>query len=264
MAWVRVDDQFPDHPKVIALDLASSGLWLHGLCYANRHLTDGFVPAALVRRVGDETAEAAAARLVSAGLWEPVDGGWVVHDYAEYQRSREEIESVSGKRAEAGRAGGMAKAKQTASNRQANGWQVASNDLANAEQSEANAEQNPAPTPTPTPVENGSLRSLAATSRGKATDPPGFAAFWAAYPRNQDRKAAVEEWRRIKPDDDAQAAILAGLERAKRDEGFAGGQYAPYAVRWLKHRRWEDGDPPARGGTERLSPNSARRNRVVV
>ena len=92
---------------------------------------------------------------------------------------------------------------------------------------------------------NGSLRSLPARARARASDdPPGFALFWDAYPRKADRKNAVAEWRRLAPDDALLGDVLAGVQRAKADDGFAAGTYAPYAVRWLKGRRWEDAPPP--------------------
>lgn len=116
MAWVKVDDGFPDHPKVLVLTLAAQGLWLAGLCYANRHRTDGQLPSAFLRRVGDEAAWAAAEELVAVGLWHETATGWEIHDYADYQSTKDQIEAVAAKRAAAGKRGGQANAKQTRSN----------------------------------------------------------------------------------------------------------------------------------------------------
>jgi hypothetical protein len=41
MSWVRLDDSFPEHPKVIALTDAAFRAHVRGLCYAGRFLTDG-------------------------------------------------------------------------------------------------------------------------------------------------------------------------------------------------------------------------------
>jgi hypothetical protein len=41
---VKIDDQFPDHPKVVALSDAAIALWLRGICYCSRYLTDGAIP----------------------------------------------------------------------------------------------------------------------------------------------------------------------------------------------------------------------------
>lgn len=123
MAWVKVDDTFPDHPKALDLTLAAKGLWLEGLCYVNRQQTDGALPAAFLRRVGDDDARRSADELVAAGLWHATETGWAIHDYLDHQRSREQIATISATRSEAGKRGGVAKAKQIASNMLANGCQ---------------------------------------------------------------------------------------------------------------------------------------------
>lgn len=89
MAWVRLDDQFHDHPKVVDLGPVAEALFVRGLTYAARYLTDGFVPAGVLRRMVDMDAVAEAERLVACGLWEPAAGGWTIHDYLDYQPSRQ-------------------------------------------------------------------------------------------------------------------------------------------------------------------------------
>jgi hypothetical protein len=106
MAWVRIDDQFPSHPKVAKAGPLAGWLFVSGLCYCNRYLTDGFIPIGVVRtlanydgimeRFHDEETESIqlALRLVDCGLWEEADGGFTVHDYDQYQPTREQIETV--------------------------------------------------------------------------------------------------------------------------------------------------------------------------
>jgi hypothetical protein len=113
MPYVKVDDGFPEHPKAIDLSLAAVGLWLHGLCYANRHLTDGALSAGVVRRAGGS--DALVAELVAAGLWEPTEHGWQMHDYDDWQTTKAEVEARRQQNAAIGRLGGLAKAKQKAS-----------------------------------------------------------------------------------------------------------------------------------------------------
>lgn len=57
--WVRVDEHFPEHPKVLKAGAILGGpdgcgrvvaVWLEALCYSNRYLTDGFIPEAVARR----------------------------------------------------------------------------------------------------------------------------------------------------------------------------------------------------------------------
>ena len=88
MAWVRLDDGFGDHPKIIGLSSAAFRAFVVGLCYCSRHLTDGHIPAAAVNAV----ARGGAVReLEAAGLWERNGNGIVIHDYLDFQLSAEQI-----------------------------------------------------------------------------------------------------------------------------------------------------------------------------
>jgi hypothetical protein len=85
MVWVKLDDGFPDHPKVLAAGPLAAWLYVCGLAYAARLLTDGFIPTVQVGRLAAlQGAEDLAGRLVSVGLWERVDGGYRVHDYLDW------------------------------------------------------------------------------------------------------------------------------------------------------------------------------------
>lgn len=96
MAWVKIDDSFADHPKVVALPDKALALWIRAACYCARHLTDGVIPSGALRPLGGT--RAAAKALVSARLWEETEGGYRFHDWAEYQPTRD---AVSKERAKA-------------------------------------------------------------------------------------------------------------------------------------------------------------------
>ena len=93
--WLRVDDEFPEHEKVLAAanrlggkrPLARViGVWIVSGCYASRRLTDGFVPRIFLSgMLVDEDAFEVAEALVAAGLWRPADDGFYFHDWNEYQ-----------------------------------------------------------------------------------------------------------------------------------------------------------------------------------
>jgi hypothetical protein len=92
MAWGRLDDGFYDHPKIDRLGkdrLACVGLWTLTVSWCNRYLTNGFVPTERVLRLGGTTRLAAA--LTAAGLWEEVDGGYLIHDFLHFNESADEI-----------------------------------------------------------------------------------------------------------------------------------------------------------------------------
>ena len=76
----------------------------------------------------------------------------------------------------------------------------------------------------------------------KAPDyrPDTFARFWAAYPRGEDKQGAITAWDELKPDDATLQAMSRALVRQRASEEWQRGIGIPYAVRWLRRRRWED------------------------
>jgi hypothetical protein len=92
-AWVKVHNSMPSHPKALMAGDRACWLAICGLCFSNEHLTDGFIaehvfPAAAP---GVKNPEHLAAKLVAAGIWHRVEGGWEIHDYDAVQRSSSEI-----------------------------------------------------------------------------------------------------------------------------------------------------------------------------
>ena len=103
--WVRVDENFPEHPKVLKAGelLGENGcgraaaVWLEALCYANKHLTDGFISKAVARRFRLDTNPLQVIRIFSrksVALFESKIGGWKIHDYHNYQFAKAEIEET--------------------------------------------------------------------------------------------------------------------------------------------------------------------------
>lgn len=97
--WFRIDTGTFDNPKMVrAIHEGGHGavvLWLRGLAYSTHHLTDGWVPLPLPRQWGHTKRHIDA--LETVGLWHPLeitdDGGWLIHDYPEYQITRQEWEA---------------------------------------------------------------------------------------------------------------------------------------------------------------------------
>jgi len=91
MAWVRIHDAALSHPKLVGLiDWKNPFcLWVWGLSYCQTHLTDGVIPAAALP---NRVAERAAVKLVLLRLWEAREaGGFIVHDYLDWNESREAV-----------------------------------------------------------------------------------------------------------------------------------------------------------------------------
>lgn len=108
MPWVRIDEEFVQHPKVVQVGPLGVALQVAALCYCNHNLTDGFLPSGAVRMlldfsglsedVGEQDEEwlvvhafLIADRLVEAGMWERVEGGYRIHDFGVYQPSRAQV-----------------------------------------------------------------------------------------------------------------------------------------------------------------------------
>lgn len=91
MTWIRVDDQFADHPKVMALEadrLPGLGLWHVAASYCARYLTDGFVPASHVKA---HAPQRLIRRMVAVGLFDQAEGGYILHDWLDYNPNRERV-----------------------------------------------------------------------------------------------------------------------------------------------------------------------------
>lgn len=166
MPWIRVDDHFDGHPKLAAVGPVGWGVWLAGLAYCNRNLTDGFIPYAAAEGIGGSwrvripvdggeevwsidrgsgmhgqamDTQWVIDLLIGAGLWEPVMGGYRIHDYADFQPTKAQVIAERAAKQAAGRAGGLAAAAARAT--------------ADA-QAGAVAKSKPVPNPNPVPLEN--------------------------------------------------------------------------------------------------------------
>lgn len=105
--WTKLDDQYPDHPKIIAVGPLAA--WLHtcAVIYCGRYLTDGLIPARIVPQlvnfdgVGilteegwqpvDETLLVTA--LVTAKIWTCNKDGYAIHDYLKYNPSAAKVQA---------------------------------------------------------------------------------------------------------------------------------------------------------------------------
>ena len=194
MPWIRIDDHFDEHPKLAKVGPLGWALWLAGLAYCNRNLTDGFIPwstaSTLVpwdypegdlptriyvgsdKMVSEEDAVDGVRvifLLVDAGIWDRVAGGYQVHDYEDYQPTKAQIMAEREAKAAAGRAGGVATA--------------AARGRARAK-APAVAESQPVPKPNPVPVPVDSQSRSAARANGqepsRGGEPIDFKAAMAA------------------------------------------------------------------------------------
>ena len=105
MSWFKLESNFAEDPKLLAAGDEATLVFVLGLAYCSRNLTDGAVPKAALRRLIDGDAVAAAARLVEVGLWEDDGDQFIITNYLVHQTSSEVGKEKSAKRSSAGHSG---------------------------------------------------------------------------------------------------------------------------------------------------------------
>lgn len=108
--WSKIADEFPSHPKI--LEVGPLGAWLQvsAICYCNKFLTDGRLTKAqaesLVRALGTGAFDCDwPSTMVRCGLWDKTEDGYSVHDFLQYNPSREQAVANQETRSAAGKAG---------------------------------------------------------------------------------------------------------------------------------------------------------------
>lgn len=135
MSWIKLDDQWMDHPKIIRAGKDARDMWLASITWCAKHLTDGYFPPELLPQLavmaGVDVAncQTFAKTLLEVCLWDATDNGYHVHDYLDYNPTKEQTEANRIARSRAGKAGGEAKAGKMPSKILANGWQKSSKSL---------------------------------------------------------------------------------------------------------------------------------------
>lgn len=110
--------------------------------------------------------------------------------------------------------------------------------------------------------------------------PEKFEGFWKAYPRDEDRAKAVEQWDKLPLDrdlaekyggseEDLLLEIARGLKRHLESREWQENVGVPYAFRWLRDRRWtEKAKGPAPGAVQVPAafpaPSGPRRSHTEV
>ena len=86
----RLDTGWHAHPKILRLGPVAMALHAWSISYCDYVRSDGFIPeGAWPAKLSGGVKE-----LKGAGLYEPVEGGYGLHDYTDWNASREQIESM--------------------------------------------------------------------------------------------------------------------------------------------------------------------------
>lgn len=101
MPWARFDDNYPNNRKVRPLSDAAYRLDSSAICWSNANLTDGFVRDDELEVVSDvKKPRPAVEELVLRGRWDKTEAGWQIHDFLDYNPSREQVLAERAKAAE--------------------------------------------------------------------------------------------------------------------------------------------------------------------
>jgi len=115
MAYTNTDYSFWTNPKIRFAGRDAAFLYIAGNGFCNEYLTDGFISDTDIETVAfnafQRQPKKAVELLVKAGLWDRVPGGYMIHDYLDYNKSKQEIEELRSKKTYAGKKGGQASAQ---------------------------------------------------------------------------------------------------------------------------------------------------------
>lgn len=108
MGFAQLHDSFWLNPKVRGISDSAFRAYVTSISFSSANNTDGMIASYVLPALGSD--EETADELVAAGLWEEVENGWEIHDYAEHNRTSEDRAKLQARAA----AGGRAKAAKAA------------------------------------------------------------------------------------------------------------------------------------------------------
>jgi hypothetical protein len=235
MAWALLDDNFPLHPKVMAaveIHPLARDLFVCALCYCRKFHTDGTIPSHVLKVIGFAgNIRRATDALVSVGLWDRVDCGYQIHDYAQMYddvNAKTAVEEKRRKRQESGRRGGLSRA---ANLKQTSGF-ASSNAVANVK---------------PIGLDRSGV-GVVGSSEELTDERIGdeFQRFQAAYP-TQGRIGGplpFDYFRSARLSGVSMLTLLEALENHAASAQWLDGRI-PNMTRWLQEQRWLSRlDPP--------------------
>lgn len=106
--FAKFDARLYLNPKWISLSESNptaACLWISSITYSADNLTDGHVTKVVARRALGATDETIKA-LVDSRMWVESGDGWNIHDFSQWQLTRDEVENIHSERSAAGRVGG--------------------------------------------------------------------------------------------------------------------------------------------------------------
>lgn len=227
--YAKFDIGMDEHTKIMFLSDAAFRALFESTLYSRRQLTDGFLDERVVKRKwGAEVAAELSSNDAERPSWIPVDGGYMIHDFAEHQTTTADIE----RKREAGRKGGLAKAKQDPSTTEAPAKHVldecSSKSLAKTETETE--------TDTKTPLKDLSSKQ------------DEFIDWYLEYPRKASKGMAEKAYAKARKIASAEE-LIEGAIRYREDPNREP-SFTKLPATWLNGKCWEDGPLPPRNASQ--------------
>lgn len=238
--YAKFDIGMDEHAKIMLLSDAAFRALFESTLYSRRQLTDGFLDGRVVaRKWGAEVAAELTSNDPERPSWKVVEGGYEIHDFAEHQTTTADIEA----KREAGRKGGLAKAKQPASTTEAPAKHPLSTTSSNTL----------AKTETETETET-SLKDLSSKQ-------DEFIDWYLEYPRKESKGAAEKAYAKARKLASAEE-LIEGAIRYREDPNREA-KYTKLPATWLNSKCWEDGSLPARANADKPTTSDKMRDTMA-
>jgi hypothetical protein len=260
MSWVRLDDQFANHAKIMSVSSDAFRLHVTAMCWSASQLTDGAVPVAATRQLGwfCTDLKQATAELVLAELWEMAPGGgWLIHDYLEYNPSKEQVLKE------------RAEAKERMQNKRKSSAEV----RPNISRTSDNVQVPPSPSPSPSP-DSKYVTSTDNERVGVSATPPPKKAPRTVEPGGQsDMFGAIVEACQV--DGKLKQSQIGKQSKLLLEAGYTPEQVRAFPEWWKSHDwRGQRGEVPTMPqlaekikqsvGTNGSDPSKAKRKMTIV
>lgn len=211
----------------------AGNLYVNSILFCFREDSDGFITALQAKRILFAQPEEIA-YLLRIRLWDEAEGGYVVHNYLDYQQSRSQREEQHSKKVSAGRAGGKAKASKTLETK---GNVAPASHVLKQTSSKTLAEKSRVEESRVEESRVEDIKTHMVNSETKNNDETGFDEFWSAYPKHTQKPAARKAYRNAIAKTD-QATLI------RKTKAFAitltDTRYAPSPAKWLDNEQWND------------------------
>jgi hypothetical protein len=140
--WAKIALNLADNPKVIGLSDSAFRAFVEAILYSRQHLTDGFLDARVVaKRWGLDVAAELTSNDPQNPSWVPVDGGFQLHNFCEYQMTNEDVDKKREAQRLNGIKSGEARRAKAERNRTNSEPTVNQNELESESESETETEQ---------------------------------------------------------------------------------------------------------------------------